>query len=396
MKKKPEVVVYGASGYTGKLISERLIDLGIPFVAAGRDRKRLEHAVANLRNAKKAQVQVAAVEHDVLALARVFDGARVAVNVVGPFGQLGRAVADAAFAARCHYLDTTGETDWIRLLKDEYGPRFAEEGLLLCPALAYMWAAGQIAAELALEDRDIDSLDIVYAPGSAPTIASTLSFMRMVTRTQYRLVNRALDPWPHGAAVLNALPHSHEVVRSLPWGGGAEPLWYEHDKRVRNCRVTVAVQNSQMVDWLLNCGAEFDKVSTTKSESELEALTNSWGQAVASTPPREDVNANRSVISCRARGAEAGRDVVLYGAAPYEQTGVFIATGVQRLLESGVRARGFASPAAAFGHRPLIAALAAAGLHQPEPAPALSDGEGAPARRQASQRPAAVEARTGH
>lgn len=394
MKKNAEVVVYGASGYTGRLISERLVDLGIPFVAAGRDRKRLEEAMANLRNAKKARAQVAAVDHDVLALAKVFDGARVAVNVVGPFGQLGRPVADAAFAAHCHYLDTTGETDWIRLLREDYGPRFAAEGLLLCPALAYMWAAGQIAAELALEGGDIDSLDIVYAPGSAPTIASTLSFMRMVTRTQYRLVNRTLDAWPHGAAILNALPHSHEVVRSLPWGGGAEPLWYERDQRVRNCWVTVALQNSQMVDWLLNCAAEFDKVSATKSESELEALTNSWGQAIASTPPREDVSANRSVISCRARGAEAGREVILYGAAPYEQTGVFIATGVQRLLEGGVRSKGFASPAAAFGHRLLIAALSGAGLHQP--VTAAASGRPVPARRPAGQRHAALEVRTGH
>lgn len=396
MKDKPPVVVYGASGYTGKLIVERLADAGIPFVAAGRDKKRLNEAIANLPNAKKAQAQVVAVEHDVLALAALFEGARVVANVVGPFGQLGRPVADAAFASRCHYIDTTGETDWIRTLRDEYGPRFAAEKLTLCPALAYMWTAGQIAAEIALEDKNIDSLDIVYAPGSAPTIASTLSFMRMVTRTQYRLVNRALDVWPIGSSILNTLPHLHEVVRSLPWGGGAEPVWYEHDPRVRNCRVTVAVQNGQMVDWLLNCAAEFAKVASSKSEAELETLTNSWGEAVASTPPREDVNANRSVISCRARGAEAGRDVVLYGAAPYEQTGVFMATGVQRLLENGARAKGFASPAAAFGHRTLIAALAAAGLHQPAPTPALSDGEGAPARRLASQRPAAAEARTGH
>lgn len=367
MKTNPPVVVYGASGYTGKLIVERLTDAGIPFIAAGRDRKRLEQALQALPNAREVQATVAAVQHDTLALAKLFEGARVVVNVVGPFGQLGRQVADASFAARCHYVDTTGETDWIRTLRDEYGTKFAAEKLTLCPALAYMWAAGQLAAELALERNDVDSLDIVYAPGSAPTVASTLSFMRMVTRTQYRLVNRTLDAWPPGASVLNSLPHTHEVMRSLPWGGGAEPIWYEHDPRVRNCRVTVALQNAQMIDWLLNCAAEFEKVASSKSEAELEALTNSWGRAMASTPPREDLDANRSIISCRSRGAEVGREIVLHGAAPYEQTGVLITEGVRRLLGKGIKRVGFASPAEAFGHRELIAALARAGLHEPAP-----------------------------
>lgn len=376
MKTKPAVVVYGASGYTGKLITERLVDAGTPFIAAGRDKKRLEDALRDLPNARKTQAVVATVEHNARALAESFSGARVVANVVGPFGQLGREVAEAALAARCHYVDTTGETDWIRLLRDEYGSKFADAKLLVCPALAYMWTAGQLAAEVALEQKGIDSLDIVYAPGSAPTVASTLSFMRMVTRTQYRLLNRALDAWPAGSSVLNGLPHTHEVMRSLPWGGGAEPIWYEHDPRVRNCRVTVALQNPQMVDWLLNCAAEFNKVAGSKSEAELETLTNTWGQAMASTPPRENLEANRSVISCKSRGAEAGREIVLYGTAPYEQTGVLIAEGVQRLLGKGARRAGFASPATAFGHRELIDALVRKGLHQPVPTAPHSERRG--------------------
>ena len=39
------VVVYGASGYTGRLVIEFLREYGIPFVAAGRSRERLEEAM---------------------------------------------------------------------------------------------------------------------------------------------------------------------------------------------------------------------------------------------------------------------------------------------------------------------------------------------------------------
>ena len=44
MSKKP-VIVYGASGYTGRLVCEYLRELGIPFIAAGRDKKRVQEVM---------------------------------------------------------------------------------------------------------------------------------------------------------------------------------------------------------------------------------------------------------------------------------------------------------------------------------------------------------------
>ena len=42
--KKP-VVVYGASGYTGRLVCEYLREYGIPFIAAGRSKDKLDEAM---------------------------------------------------------------------------------------------------------------------------------------------------------------------------------------------------------------------------------------------------------------------------------------------------------------------------------------------------------------
>jgi short subunit dehydrogenase-like uncharacterized protein len=370
MAREAQIVVYGASGYTGQIIMERLAALGLPFIAAGRDQARLEAAVGKLSRPAQSLARVAAVDHTTEALAALLKKSKVMINVTGPFGQLGRPVIEAALAAGCHYLDTTGETDWIMDVRDNFGAAFAKAGRLACPALAYMWAAGQVACELALEDGDMDTLDIVYCPGSAATIASTLSFLRMVTKTQFRLVNKTLDAWPTGASVSVSLPHVHEILRALPWGGGAEPIWYQHDPRVRNCRVVVAFAGGAMVDWILDCSRKYREAAPTHTQAQLEELTNSWGQAIAMTPPRENLDVNRSVISCRARGPFGGRAFALYGSAPYEQTGALIAHGAQRLIAGDVAAKGFASPAAAFGARTLMAALAKSGLHQPVLVPA--------------------------
>ncbi|MCP5433374.1 MAG: saccharopine dehydrogenase NADP-binding domain-containing protein [Alphaproteobacteria bacterium] len=370
MANKAEVVVYGASGYTGKLINERLAQRGIPFIAAGRSQKRLEEALAELPSSAKVRGEPRTVEHNERALTELFKGARVVVNVTGPFGQIGRPVAEATLAAGAHYVDTTGEPDWMQLLKSDFHEGYKKKRLVCCPALAYMWAAGEVAAELALETDGIDSVDVLYAPASLPTIASTLSFLRMVTKGQYFLLNNQLALWPKNATITASVPHAHQIMRCLPWGGGAEPLWYQDHPRVRNARTVVALSD-EGVNWILSVQKEYEEAAKRLSPAELEELTNKWGnERTPVSPPRENPDYNRTVISVRARGRNVGREVVLYGSASYEQTGVFIAEGVQRLLEGKEKGHGWISPSQAFGHRELIRALVEDNfLQEPPPRP---------------------------
>lgn len=116
MPAKYPIVVYGISGYTGKLIAEYLTKRRLPFVAAGRDRGRIQAALEAAPGAHVADIQ--AVEHEEQALTRLFTGARVVIAVVGPFGQLGEPVLRATLAAGAHYLDTTGEQDWATRVRD--------------------------------------------------------------------------------------------------------------------------------------------------------------------------------------------------------------------------------------------------------------------------------------
>jgi short subunit dehydrogenase-like uncharacterized protein len=63
---------------------------------------------------KGAAFECREVVHDTASLTALFTGARIVYNVTGPFSELGRPVVEAALAAGCHYLDTTGEADWRR------------------------------------------------------------------------------------------------------------------------------------------------------------------------------------------------------------------------------------------------------------------------------------------
>ena len=89
MSDKP-VVVYGASGYTGRLICEYLREYNVPFVAAGRDGGKLKTSMeGNVAGIETADYEIAEVTHDVASLTELFTGAQVVLNTVGPVQQVG-------------------------------------------------------------------------------------------------------------------------------------------------------------------------------------------------------------------------------------------------------------------------------------------------------------------
>src|ERR1700689_2076664 len=105
MNKKP-VVLYGASGFSGRLVAEFLREYKVPFVAAGRDRARIEDVLGHVPGISTADYEVVEVGHSVDQLAELFAGARVVCNAVGPCFRYAACVVEAALAAGTHYLDT--------------------------------------------------------------------------------------------------------------------------------------------------------------------------------------------------------------------------------------------------------------------------------------------------
>ena len=361
MSKAP-VVIYGASGYTGKLIAWHLAERGIPFIAAGRSLKRLKEQMARVPELEGAEYECVEVDLERKALADLFRGTRVVFNVVGPFMQLSEPVVQASLDAGVHYMDTTGEQDWMLMLEERYGEAFERQELLLCPANAFMWTAGNIAAEIALETPGIDSLDILYAADSATSIASTMSFLRMCCQDQHYLRHNEMLVWPHTKSYDVMIPGEHQAYKALPWGGAGEPTWYRTDGRVQTCSVMVAFRRREVMDWVVGRITDWYENYRHLPRDEQEKITNEWGRGMVNEePPREVPELNRSAISCLGRGTTAGVSVVMRGNCPYIQAGIWAAESVRRLLTGHLKAVGYVSPCRAFGHRELAAAAAERG-----------------------------------
>ena len=358
MAKDAQVVVYGASGYTGKQVVWKLAERGIPFIAAGRDGKRLKEQLARVPELKGARYEVAECGLDEKKLTELFTGKKVVYNLVGPFMQLSEPVVKAALAAGIHYLDSTGEPDWMRHLRDKYGAKFAKKELLLSPACSWMWSIGNIASEIALETAGVDSLDLTYLADSNTSVASTMSFFRMLVKPQLYIKNNTLVEWAPATSFPVAIPGMSRVLPSLPWGGGGEPVWYDGDPRVRNCSVLVAFNRPEMMQAIVDLLVDFEKKHKGVSDAKREELTNQLGLSLVSTEPeRETPDENRSLVVCHGRGRTAGVTVALRGFAPYAQTAIFAAQGAQALLAGRHKAVGFQPPAKAFGARQMLTAI---------------------------------------
>ena len=236
MAKYP-VVVYGASGYTGMLIMDWLIDQDIPFTAVARNARRVKEMMAQrVVRLESATYEIVEAEHTVESLTTAFRGAKVVCNTVGPFVNFGLTAVAAALKAGCHHIDTTGEQGYIRAVREQFGELYRQAGLLVSPSIAYMYTFAEIAAELALETPGIDVVEtatLCRGPrggASGVTVGSTASIFELYRQRQPATCGR--KNWsrtPGTPASTSSTRASCSRCSALPWGGTSLPVYFEND-----------------------------------------------------------------------------------------------------------------------------------------------------------------------
>jgi short subunit dehydrogenase-like uncharacterized protein len=364
MAGKP-VVVYGASGYTGRLVCEYLREYNIPFTAAGRDKARIQEAMDKVPGIDTVEHDIVEVAHDVEPLTELLDGAKVVLNTVGPFAQYGREVVEACISTGCHYLDTTGEQDWLITCDEEYGERMAAKGLLLAPGIAQMYTTSEIAAQLCLEKPGVDTLDILVFWKGTPTVASTRTILVNACLSKaYYLEQNQYAEWPADAGLYDvAIPGQHEIGLALPWGGMSHPVWFKHDPRVASVKALGGVFNRplmlgvpQIVKGVL------EAIEGLPDSEKLRIINEQAAGVMNQMPPREATRINTSLDSVHASGPLGRAHCVIHGNSNYKQTGLLQAYGAYSLLQQPPKKVGFASGCQAFGHRALLGVMRSFGL----------------------------------
>ena len=205
------LLVYGAYGYTGRLIVEAAVERGLDPVVAGRDvTKTRGVATANGLKARTFPVETAA-EHlgDVDAV----------LNCAGPFAETADAMADACIETETHYLDITGELAVFERISRRDADA-AAAGVTLLPGVGFdVVPTDCLAAHLHRRLPEATHLSLALeadggiSPGTLKTVLSDLSAGGAVRRDgdlRYERVGARTRVVDFGDGLRRAV--------SIPWG----------------------------------------------------------------------------------------------------------------------------------------------------------------------------------
>lgn len=312
-----------------------------------------------------AEYEVAGVAHDTAALAELFAGAQVVCNTVGPFQHFGETVVAAAVKAGIHYLDTTGEMLFMDRVREEFGAEYAAKGKVLAPCTAYMYTPLEIAAHIVLETPGIDTLEAVCNASGTPTYGSTQSIFTtfQAADSAFYLENRKRVIWPAGRGFEVSVPGLPLSQLAHPWGGGALPLYFERDARVRNCRQVTAFTSRTLMEQIVAMQQMYEKDIRPLPPEQRAARLKAIGESMQpGMPPRENPLVHRCVEHVEGRGGNVSASCTIRSFVPYLLTGVVQAATANFLINGRQLASGFVSACQAVGYRELLGQLKNFGL----------------------------------
>lgn len=363
------IVLFGATGYTGRLTAQALVGRGGRPLLAGRSVGGLGELAAELGGGLATAVADAARPESVRALLESGD---VLVTTVGPFARWGDPAVEAAIEAGAHYLDSTGEPPFIRRIFEHHGPAAARRGVGMLTAFGYDWVPGNLAAALALREAGdaATRVDTGYfvtgAAGlgslSGGTRASTfgvvgeLSFTwrdgalrteRAIARHRtFHLRGKDRPAVSVGSSEHFALPRGHpglrEVNSYLGWFGPlsrplqAASLVGSAAFRVPGARAAFGALAGRLVKGSTGGPSAADRASVGSS-------------IVAIAYDRADTELSQ---------------VMLSGIDPYTFTGRILAWGAEHAAAGDLKGEGALGPVDGFGVDLLEAGCAEAGLER--------------------------------
>ncbi len=299
------VLVYGATGYTGRLILAALEALGTVYAVAGRDPVRTAAAAGpSCRD-----VRVGLDLSDVSVL----------INAVGPFVRLGPPVLDAAIAAGVHYVDTTAELDFILHAAGRHADAVTA-GICVLPASGIDFAPAFLGA--ALVGAPCETW--FWLDDFLPSKGTTRSAVESAGRGPLALPRRVRFEERSGWAV--------------PFPGGEAALIHP------DCRTSLVLPLAQ--------AASFSALMGAANVLPFASLADRITDQVPDPTPEQRAAARYTFVT---HGAE--RTCRIDGEDVYGSTGVYVATIATWLAEGRALAKGVLPTGAALPAAELLDAL---------------------------------------
>jgi short subunit dehydrogenase-like uncharacterized protein len=139
MSRRFDVVVLGATGYTGKLVVEYLSKSSsgrfIKWAVAGRSEAKVKEFLATIGSSETPVVVADCT--DGASLDKLCAATTVVIACAGPFALIGMPVVDACMRNKTHYVDITGEFQFVRQVIEKYHDQAVDQGTFIVPCCGF-------------------------------------------------------------------------------------------------------------------------------------------------------------------------------------------------------------------------------------------------------------------
>jgi len=210
---KSGLLLYGANGYTGRLILEAALRTGIETTIAGRRAEALEP----LAKAHGVDMRVFPLE-DPARIAEEISPFGVLLLAAGPFSATSARSFEACVRARTSYLDITGEIDVFEALFARDADARAA-GIAVLPGVGFdVVPTDCLAAQLAAALPGATRLELAFRGGKV-SVGTTKTMIEGIPKGGRARVNGALVKVPLAWKTLTVpFPDKPRTAVTIPWG----------------------------------------------------------------------------------------------------------------------------------------------------------------------------------
>lgn len=333
---KQNFLIYGAYGYTGKLIAELAVQKGLKPILAGRDAEKTK-ALAEKLGLEWLSFDIS----NTVALENALKNVKAILHCAGPFALTTSTVLDICFKTQTHYLDITGEIEVFEYVASKH-EKAKQTGITLLPGVGFdVVPSDCLASFLKKQLPDATHLELAFMGSGGVSRGTALTMARNLHKGGAIRENGKIKPVP-SAYEVKTIDYGVKKALSvcIPWGDVSTAYY---STQIPNIKVFMAqpkklitwMKRSNYLSWLLGLGFvqkliqnSINKKVVGPNENQRETSKSLlWGKVS---------NSNGKSVEARLITPEG-----------YKLTAITAILAVQRLLSDNLPT-GFLTPSMAF------------------------------------------------
>jgi short subunit dehydrogenase-like uncharacterized protein len=222
-----DIVVFGATGFTGGLTAEYLArnaPAGMRWALAGRNQAKLEAVRRRLADVEPACAELPLLRADVTdegSVREVAEATRVVITTVGPYIRYGEPLVAACAKAGTDYVDLTGEPEFVDRMWLSYQDQASQTGARLVHSCGFDSIPYDLGVQFTVEQLpegvpiSVEGFMRVNASISGGTYQSTIEILsRLRSGAKLGRERRAREGKPDGRRIkgVSGKPHANEFA----------------------------------------------------------------------------------------------------------------------------------------------------------------------------------------